>query len=191
MIISLALLITPFYLIKVGYDNLKEFWNDQVTDVKNLPNEDLTGYIHTNYIIAKDRIGETENISIPFGTEIEYRKVKIGKNEFAYYIPNIDSYIFNQEIASSAPSIVESKILTLMEEENQYIPIQNYTKKIPTRKIELFSGRFRIFDITGRKEVEGLYGVSKGYLSLESKDFHARLRYNKEGSFYYSITSQR
>ncbi|HMV43386.1 MAG TPA: hypothetical protein PK079_12335 [Leptospiraceae bacterium] len=187
-IISFIMLFIPIYIIKLAYNNVREFWNDQLTNVENLPSEDLIGYIPKNYIIVKDKLGGEELLAIPFGTEIKYRKVNISMDEFAYYIPSIDSYIFNEELANSVPSIVASKVFTLIEEENQYIPLQNYTKKLPAKKIELFSGNFRIFDSTGKREYEGTYSINKGYISLSSQSLNGKLKYNHDGSFYFSTT---
>lgn len=182
-LISLFIFCTIVGSISFLFNYSRAFWKDITTDISNPTVELQTGYIKSNYIIAKDKENQKEILAIPFGTKLNFRRVSINAEKYALYIPEIDAYIYNDELSSSEPSQVQSKIYTLFLADSKFVPHDKYKKDIPTQKIELFSRQYRIYDEKGTKTEEGFYQVKKNYIVLRSGNRSSLLKYSGDGYF--------
>ncbi|HNN04960.1 MAG TPA: hypothetical protein PKN56_15450 [Leptospiraceae bacterium] len=161
----------------------KTAWKDLTTDISKPVEELQTGYVKSSYIIAKDRENQKEILAIPFGTRLHFRKVSINAEKYALYIPEIDAYIYDEELSSTEPSQVQSKICILFLSDSKFVPRDKYKREIPTVKIELFSEHYRIFDEKGIKTEEGYYQIKKNSIVLRSGSRSLMLKYLGDGYF--------
>ncbi|HNF17303.1 MAG TPA: hypothetical protein PK453_26835, partial [Leptospiraceae bacterium] len=183
MILSLVFVILLVTSIKYLFVKAQTVWKDFTTDISKPVEELQTGYVKSNYIIAKDRENHKEILAIPFGTKLHYRKVSINAEKYALYIQNLDAYIYDEELSSTEPSQVQSKICIFFLSDSKFVPQDKYKKEIPTVKIELFSEHYRIFDEKGTKTEEGYYQIKKNYIVLRSGNRSSMMKYLGDGYF--------
>ena len=181
--ISLFILCIILYSVNRIYIFGKTAWKDLTTDISKPVEELQTGYVKSSYIIAKDRENQKEILAIPFGTRLHFRKVSINAEKYALYIPEIDAYIYDEELSSTEPSQVQSKICILFLSDSKFVPRDKYKREIPTVKIELFSEHYRIFDEKGIKTEEGYYQIKKNSIVLRSGSRSLMLKYLGDGYF--------
>ncbi|HNI97047.1 MAG TPA: hypothetical protein PL169_13325 [Leptospiraceae bacterium] len=183
MILSLVFVILLVTSIKYLFVKAQTVWKDFTTDISKPVEELQTGYVKSSYIIAKDRENQKEILAIPFGTRLHFRKVSINAEKYALYIPEIDAYIYDEELSSTEPSQVQSKICILFLSDSKFVPRDKYKREIPTVKIELFSEHYRIFDEKGIKTEEGYYQIKKNSIVLRSGSRSLMLKYLGDGYF--------